>query len=162
MTDNPKPPRIAPPNRNRRLAWIVGLGVMLVGGLFLVFQALGEGQIGLGDQTINFLVQPEIFRGENNGIKVPVRIKGPWSKLRIYPDLEFLAKQELAAQEAELKAAAQARLEEEKRRAEERLKQQAADALNLDVQEGQSLEDAARDKVEDELRRGLGNLLGGN
>lgn len=127
-----------------------------------VFQALGEGQIGLGDQTINFLVQPEVFRGEIGGIKVPVRIKGPWSKLRIYPDLEFLAKQELAEREAELKAAAEAKLAEEKRRAEERLKQQAAEALNIELQEGQSLEDAARDKIENELRRGLGNLLGGN
>jgi cytochrome c-type biogenesis protein CcmE len=34
--------RITPPNRNRRLMWIGILGVMLVAGLFLVFQALNE------------------------------------------------------------------------------------------------------------------------
>ena len=32
--------RITPPNRNRRLLWIAILGLMLAGGLFLVFQAL--------------------------------------------------------------------------------------------------------------------------
>lgn len=34
--------RITPPNRNRRLAWIVVLGAMLAGGLFLIFQALNQ------------------------------------------------------------------------------------------------------------------------
>ena len=34
--------RITPPNRNRRLAWIVILGAMLAGGLFLIFQALNQ------------------------------------------------------------------------------------------------------------------------
>lgn len=32
--------RITPPNRNRRLIWIIILGAMLAGGLFLIFQAL--------------------------------------------------------------------------------------------------------------------------
>ena len=34
--------RITPPNRNRRLAWIGALGLMLVGGLFLIFQVLNQ------------------------------------------------------------------------------------------------------------------------
>lgn len=34
--------RITPPNRNRRLAWIVILGAMLAGGLFLILQVLNE------------------------------------------------------------------------------------------------------------------------
>jgi cytochrome c-type biogenesis protein CcmE len=34
--------RIRPPHRNRRLAWIFGLGALLIAGLFLIFQALGE------------------------------------------------------------------------------------------------------------------------
>lgn len=34
--------RITPPNQNRRLAWIIVLGAMLAGGLFLIFQALNE------------------------------------------------------------------------------------------------------------------------
>jgi len=34
--------RITPPNRNRRLAWIGVLGLMLVGGLFLIFQVLNQ------------------------------------------------------------------------------------------------------------------------
>ena len=34
--------RITPPNRNRRLLWIVILGVMLSAGLFLLLQALNE------------------------------------------------------------------------------------------------------------------------
>ena len=34
--------RITPPNRNRRLLWIAVLGLMLAGGLFLIFQALNQ------------------------------------------------------------------------------------------------------------------------
>ncbi len=34
--------RITPPNRNRRLVWVVILGVMLSAGLYLIFQALSE------------------------------------------------------------------------------------------------------------------------
>ena len=34
--------RITPPNRNRRLLWVVIIGVMLSAGLFLIFQALSE------------------------------------------------------------------------------------------------------------------------
>ncbi|MEP3654983.1 MAG: cytochrome c maturation protein CcmE [Litorimonas sp.] len=34
--------RITPPNRNRRLIWIAVLGLMLAGGLFLIFQALNQ------------------------------------------------------------------------------------------------------------------------
>ncbi len=34
--------RIVPPNRNRRIVWIVILGLMLAGGLALIFQALNQ------------------------------------------------------------------------------------------------------------------------
>ena len=34
--------RIVPPNRNRRLLWIVILGAMMAGGLALIFQALNQ------------------------------------------------------------------------------------------------------------------------
>lgn len=34
--------RIIPPNRNRRLIWIAVLGMMLAGGLFMIFQALNQ------------------------------------------------------------------------------------------------------------------------
>lgn len=34
--------RIIPPNRNRRLLWVAILGLMLAGGLFLLFQALNQ------------------------------------------------------------------------------------------------------------------------
>ena len=34
--------RLVPPNRNRRIAWIVILGAMMAGGLVLIFQALNQ------------------------------------------------------------------------------------------------------------------------
>jgi len=34
--------RIKPPHRNKRLLWVFIIGLMLVSGLFLVFQALGQ------------------------------------------------------------------------------------------------------------------------
>lgn len=41
MSDN-KPNRIVPPNRNKRLAAILGFGVLTVAGLGLIFSALGQ------------------------------------------------------------------------------------------------------------------------
>jgi len=34
--------RIKPPHRNKRLFWIFLIGLMLISGLFLIFQALGQ------------------------------------------------------------------------------------------------------------------------
>ena len=104
-----------------------------------LFEARGQGNIDLGGQRLDYRLTPSVFETEaTRGLSIPVRIEGPWSKPRIYPDLEFVARQKLRAEEDKLKAKAKERLQEERRNVEDRVK----------------------DKLEDKLRQGLGGLFG--
>jgi AsmA protein len=77
------------------------------------------------------------------GLSVPLKITGPWARPRFQLDMEALAKPKLDAERA---------------RAEKKL----AEKLGADTENGETLEDAAKRKLETELRRGLGKLFGGN
>ncbi|MFT4961528.1 MAG: AsmA protein, partial [Paracoccaceae bacterium] len=51
-------------------------------------QADGAGRIGLGDQDIDYLFTPAVLRSEGKqGLSIPVRLRGPWSDVKIRPDL---------------------------------------------------------------------------
>ena len=103
-----------------------------------LFEARGQGTVDLGGQRLDYRLIPRVFEtSATRGLSIPVRIEGPWSKPRIYPDLEFVAKQKLREQEDRVKEQAKERLEEEK----------------------QSIEDRVKDKLENELLRGLGGLF---
>lgn len=130
-------------------------------------QADGSGEVGIGTQTLNYRVNPVALAAADGGggISVPVLITGTWVNPKFRPDLEGLIDQNLAAE----KAAAQARLDAEKAAIQERLEeeraaaeQRAKDALGVETQEGESIEDAAKRKLEEEAKRGLLNLLGNN
>ena len=117
------------------------------------FEARGAGRVGLGAQDLDYLFTPIALNlNDGNGLAIPIRIKGPWASPRILPDLE---------------AALDLNLEQEKERlkeeAEAKAKAKIAEELNLEVKEGQSLEDAAKekleDKVESELRRNLLKII---
>ncbi|MGI3186592.1 AsmA family protein [Nioella aestuarii] len=113
----------------------------------------GAGTVGLGQQVLDYTVVPRVLygEGEDGGVRVPLRISGPWDDLSFSLDLEALARQEL---------------EEEIDALEERATEAAADALGIELEEGQSVEEAAQDALEDRLRdeaaRQLERLLGGN
>lgn len=110
-----------------------------------LFQARGVGDIDLGQQTLDYTIQPEVFENDLvGGISIPVRIRGPWSGPRIYPDLEAVARQRLEVEEEKLRAEAEAKLEAEQQKVEQRLEEE---------------KDNLEDKVKDELRRGLGRLF---
>lgn len=114
-----------------------------------VVEALGKGRVDLGGQSIDYLFTPQFKRADKPPLAVPVRIQGPWANPKIWPDL---------------KAAVDLNLAEEKARAKEELKRKAEDkigeTLGVTQKEGQSLEDAAKEKIEDELGKGLLKLLG--
>ena len=83
-----------------------------------------------------------------------------WADLSVRPDLAFIAEQELAEERERLEAEARARLAEEQERLEQSIRDQASDALGLDIQEGQSqeevedaLEQRLREQAEEQLRR---------
>lgn len=131
--------------------WDINGGVMRNDDLLLKlanYEARGTGQVGLGAQTIDYMFTPIALRAnEGNGIAIPVRMVGPWSDISIRPDLE---------------AAIDLNFSEEK----ERIERQARDALRAKVaeelnvtDEGQDLEDAAKQKLEDEVRKGLRSLF---
>lgn len=141
-------------------------------------KALGAGQIGIGDQTLNYRITPTALAKTDGsgGISVPVIITGTWANPKFRPDLKALIDQQLAdekaALEAKLKAekeAAKARLAAKKAELEAKLAAEKAEALRrtqeklgLETQDGESVEDAAKRKLEEEAKRGLLKLLGGN
>jgi AsmA protein len=123
-------------------SFVINNGVLTNDDLVIsatLFEARGQGDIDLGGQRLDYLLTPSVFETEaTRGLSIPVRIDGPWSKPRIYPDLEFVARQRMRAEEDKLKARAKEQLQEERK----------------------NLEDRVKDKLEDKLRQGLGGLFG--
>ncbi|MEM6374701.1 MAG: AsmA family protein [Pseudomonadota bacterium] len=111
--------------------------------------ASGSGRIGLGPQDIDYRFIPQLLDNDgSNGLAIPVTIRGSWANPQVQPDLE-------AAIELNLNADREA-LEREARDLVDEVIQKE---LGLEVREGQSLEDAAIEALENELERGLRNLF---
>lgn len=120
-------------------------GVILYDDLTIaapLFRATGAGQIGLGGQTLDLQMLPELLGGERAGIAVPLTIRGTWDAPRVGLDVENMIRQGIEGEIGQ------------------RLQDEAAERLGVTVEEGQSVEDVVRDRLEDEVRRGLGGLLG--
>lgn len=110
-----------------------------------VISASGEGRIGLGARDIDYLFTPRTASAESGGgVVIPVRIRGPWADPRIWPDMEKAIDLNLKAEKEQARQAVEEKLREE---------------LKLPTTEGQSLEDAAKEKIEEEILKGLGRLL---
>lgn len=125
----------------------------------------GAGRADLGGQTLEYRVIPTVTRGEN-GLSVPILIRGPWADLSFRPDLEFLAEQELAAERERLEAEARARLEEERDRLEqearERVQEEVGQALGVDVNSEtttEEIQDSLEDRLRQEAEQQLRNLF---
>lgn len=138
--------------RSLEASFTIENGVMRNDDLLMtakLFEARGEGDIDLGRQNLDYVLRPSVFENDlTGGFSIPVRIKGPWSNLRIYPDLEAVARDRLKLEEEKLRAEAEARLETERQKLEE-------EAEARFEREKQKLED----QIEDRLREGLGRLF---
>lgn len=111
--------------------------------------ASGAGRVGLGPRDIDYLFTPVLLdSGDGRGLAIPVRLRGPWSNIKIQPDLEKAIDLNLAAEKKELEDKA-------KREVERTIEKE----LGIKREEGQSLEDAAEDALKKELGRGLRNLF---
>ena len=109
------------------------------------FTATGTGQVGLGAQTLDYTVTPKALQvNGDRGLAIPVRIFGPWAAPQIKPDLQ---------------AAVDMNFAKEKEKARQKLNEKLEEELGVSRQDGQSVEDALKQKVEDELRRGLFKLF---
>ncbi|CUH66072.1 putative assembly protein [Thalassovita gelatinovora] len=114
-----------------------------------VISASGEGRVGLGAQDIDYLFSPKASSASNEkGVVIPVRIRGPWAGPKIWPDLEKAIDLNLKDEKDALRE-----------KAETRVKDKLSQELGVEVEEGQSVEDAVRQKIEDEAVKGLLNLL---
>ena len=101
--------------------------------------------MGLGAQTLDYTVTPKALRvNGDRGLAIPVRIFGPWAAPQIKPDLQ---------------AALDMNFAKEKEQARQKLNEKLEEELGVSRQDGQSVEDAVKQKVEDELRRGLFKLF---
>ena len=109
------------------------------------YQARGKGRIGLGQQDMDYTFTPiALNANEGNGIAIPVRITGPWSNLRIIPDIEAAIDLNLGAKKEELKDAAEAKL-----------KAAVEEKLGVKAEDGQSVEDAAKAKAKEKIAKEL-------
>lgn len=114
------------------------------------FRVDGAGRIGLGARDIDYVFTPVALRARSGqGIAIPVSVKGPWSNPKIRADLEAAAKADLEAKQDEIEA-----------QAKEKLREKLAEELEVPVTDRQSLEEAVKDKLEDEVKNGLLRLLG--
>ena len=110
----------------------------------------GRGTIDLGARTLDYRLIPTAFRDPETGreIQVPLHVTGPWEEPRYRLDLAGLAEE---------------RLREERARLEERTRAELERRLGIERQEGQSgreaLQEGARQRLEDEIGRGLQRML---
>lgn len=156
--------------------------------------AAGLGKVGLGQQTLDYRVQPTAFTGtgSDDGFKVPLMITGTWANPKFNIDLEELAKQRLDLDAK--KQALEDKARDELKKVEEKAKEELAKKLGLPVPTKEepvveapaaeepvaveeqapvveeqepaakslSPEDLLKKKLEEEAKKGLRNLLGGN
>ena len=113
------------------------------------YEARGKGQVGLGKQTIDYTFTPIALRAnEGTGIAIPVRIRGPWTNPKIIPDLEAALDLNFAKEAERFKSEAKKKIHEK-----------LADELGVTADSDQTLEDAAAEKLEKEITKGLRSLF---
>lgn len=119
-------------------------------------QAKGDGRVDLGKRSIDYLatvIAPKARGGR--GLAIPVRLKGPWENTTIRVDAGEVLDQNFADEKKKVEKQVRKKVEKE-----------VGKALGVKVEEGQSLEDAAKGALKKEVEKQLGkdflNLLGGN
>ncbi|GAA0284836.1 AsmA family protein [Rhodovulum strictum] len=124
--------------------------------------ATGAGRVGIGARTLDYRVVSRALSdsGGAGGIRVPLLISGSWANPRYRLDLEAIARERLELDEQ--KKAIEEKARAAAKKAEEDAKARAARELGVEAGEGARIEDAARRKLEEEAKKGLRRLLGGN
>lgn len=114
------------------------------------FTAAGSGEIGIGNQTLNYRLRPTALAAADGtgGVMVPLLISGPWADPSFRLDLEGVAREKMEEGAKELEKRTKAELE--KRLEEE---------LGVKVAPDQSLGDAAVDGAQGALEEEAKKLL---
>lgn len=146
-------------------------GVLSTQDLALVSRRVevnSTGDIDLGAQTLALRVIPQVVRdaGSGDSLRVPLLITGPWLAPRFRLDLEGLAEARLQEERERLEQRAREEADRLEAEARARVEREVEERLGVEVQDGQSTEDALREgletAVEDAVEDGLRRLLGGN
>ncbi|KPA21865.1 putative assembly protein [Shimia sp. SK013] len=135
---------------NMTATWTILKGVMRNEDLLMELPRLaatGSGTIGLGLRTINYIVSPQIRGDDAPLLIVPVKIEGSWDDPSIAPDMDQVIKQNL---------------DEERKALEQKAQDKLAKELGVTAEENQSTEDAVKKKLEEDAKKGLLKLLGGD
>ncbi|MES2434097.1 MAG: AsmA family protein [Pseudomonadota bacterium] len=125
--------------------------------------ARGMGDVGLGPRNLEYRIKATALADDTGagGLTAPLLIKGSWANPKFSLDLQALADEKLAEQKAALEAQAEAKRAELEAQARAKLE----DELGVVQQDGESLEDAARrrmnEAVDEEAQKALQKLLGG-
>ena len=112
-------------------------------------EASGKGRIGIGTRDIDYLLTPVAPRArDGRGVAIPVRIRGLWSNPKVSADMRAAVEINFADEKKALQD-----------KAERAVKKKIEEKLGVPVQDGQSLEDAVRQKAQEKLLEGLGKLV---
>lgn len=128
----------------------------------------GRGTVDIGRQRLDYRVIPAALRDAEGAarVRVPLSITGPWSQPRFRLDLEGLAEERLREERERLEARAREEVRRLEAEARERAEDEALRRLGVEREEGrdarETLRDGARDRLEQEVGRGLRRLLGGD
>ncbi|KEO54946.1 AsmA family protein [Thioclava pacifica] len=111
-----------------------------------LLSAAGKGRVDIGAQTLDYTVTPTALSKADGtgGVKVPLTIKGPWSKPKFGLDVGAISGDKVDAAKKDLKEKADAEI---------------AKKLGITPEEGQSTEDAAKQKLKEEATKGLLKLF---
>lgn len=111
-----------------------------------LLSAAGKGRVDIGVQTVDYTVTPTALGKADGtgGVKVPLTIKGPWSKPKFGLDVKAISGDKVDAAKRDLKEKADAEI---------------ARKLGIAPEEGQSTEDAAKQKLKEEAAKGLLKLF---
>ncbi|OYX26188.1 MAG: hypothetical protein B7Z10_03980, partial [Rhodobacterales bacterium 32-66-7] len=136
--------------------------------------AAGAGEVDLGARTLDYGIRPTALAAEDGtgGVMVPLLITGPWAEPRFRLDLEGLAREKMEAEVKAAAAEAEARIRSE---LEKRLEDELGISLSPDPVEEAVVPEALapetlldpvapkpEDVLEDEARKALEAILGGN
>jgi AsmA protein len=130
--------------------------------------ASGSGEIGLGSRTLNYRIRPTAMAAEDGtgGVMVPLLITGPWADPTFRLDLESIAREKMEAEARAAEERARAAAAEAEARAKEELSRRLEEELGVEIAPDESLGDAAvrgaQEALEDEARKALEDILGGD
>ncbi|KEP71189.1 cell envelope biogenesis protein AsmA [Thioclava dalianensis] len=111
-----------------------------------LLSAAGKGRVDIGAQSLDYTVTPTALGNSSGtgGVTVPLTIKGPWAKLKYGVDVKAISGDKVDAAKKTLKQKADAEI---------------AKKLGISPQDGQSTEDAAKQKLKEEAAKGLLKLF---